>query len=50
VNPGAGILLAEMMLLHTGGVEAADPIIISMEKCIFCARPSPQAWGFCLHG
>ncbi len=33
-NPGSEILSAEMMLRHLGWVEAADLIIISMEKTI----------------
>jgi len=34
VNPGSLILSAEMMLRHMGWVEAADLIILSMEKSI----------------
>ena len=34
VNPGSEILSAEMMLRHMGWVEAADAILISMEKTI----------------
>ena len=34
VNPGSLILSAEMMLRHLGWVEAADLIIVSMEKAI----------------
>lgn len=34
VNPGSEILSAEMMLRHIGWVEAADLIIMSMEKSI----------------
>jgi isocitrate dehydrogenase len=34
VNPGSLILSAEMMLRHMGWVEAADLIIVSMEKAI----------------
>jgi len=34
VNPGSEILSAEMMLRHMGWVEAADAILMSMEKTI----------------
>jgi isocitrate dehydrogenase len=34
VNPGSLILSAEMMLRHMGWVEAADSIILAMEKAI----------------
>ena len=34
VNPGSEILSAEMMLRHMGWIEAADLILISMEKAI----------------
>lgn len=34
VNPGSLILAAEMMLRHMGWVEAADLIIVAMEKAI----------------
>ncbi len=34
VNPGSLILSAEMMLRHLGWIEAADLIVVSMEKAI----------------
>jgi isocitrate dehydrogenase len=34
VNPGSEILSAEMMLRHMGWIEAADKIILSMERSI----------------
>ncbi|RTL16630.1 MAG: NADP-dependent isocitrate dehydrogenase [Burkholderiales bacterium] len=38
VNPGSSILSAEMMLRHIGWTEAADLIILSMEKAILSKR------------
>ncbi len=38
VNPGSEILSAEMMLRHMGWVEAADLIIVSMEKAILSKK------------
>ena len=38
VNPGSEILSAEMMLRHMGWVEAADVIILAMEKAIRSKR------------
>jgi len=34
VNPGSEILSAEMMLRHMGWTEAADRILVAMEKAI----------------
>ncbi len=38
VNPGSAILSAEMMLRHMGWTEAADLIILSMEKTILSKK------------
>ncbi|WP_087722515.1 NADP-dependent isocitrate dehydrogenase [Pandoraea sp. PE-S2T-3] len=38
VNPGSEILSAEMMLRHMGWTEAADLIIVSMEKSILSKK------------
>jgi isocitrate dehydrogenase len=38
VNPGSEILSAEMMLRHMGWTEAADLIIVSMERAILSKR------------
>ncbi|ARP83167.1 NADP-dependent isocitrate dehydrogenase [Bordetella genomosp. 8] len=38
VNPGSEILAAAMMLRHLGWVEAADLIIVSMEKAILAKQ------------
>ncbi|NCW41162.1 MAG: NADP-dependent isocitrate dehydrogenase, partial [Betaproteobacteria bacterium] len=38
VNPGSAILSAEMMLRHMGWTEAADLIIVGMEKAIQSKR------------